>query len=239
MKNKTVMATISILVFLISLVAGMQAAEVVQANPYWGVHPKQPNLDKPLLIVESPGNYSTCTERSALVNFTVTKPSSWNQTVAPFGTPYAGQIESVNVSLNGKQEFQDVLASDNLNGSGIWSKSYSINVDGLNSGINALEVIVNAATFYTTENITRGIVTDWINEYPMIVTDTIYLNFSDASPTPSVTPTPSLTPTSSLTPSPSIPEFPTWIILPLVLAATLLMVIFVGRKTARTSPHPS
>ena len=46
------------------------------------------------------------------------------------------------------------------------------------------------------------------------------------------TPTPSPSPTPSLTPSPSIPEFPTWIVFPLVLAATLLIIY--KRKGNRT-----
>lgn len=57
-----------------------------------------------------------------------------------------------------------------------------------------------------------------------------------ASPSQPSSSTPSALPTQTLTPSPSVPEFPTWIILSLVLAATLLMVAFVnkGRKSNRS-----
>ncbi len=64
-----------------------------------------------------------------------------------------------------------------------------------------------------------------------------YYNASALEVTNTPTQTPSIAPSPSA--SPSIPEFPPWIILPLVLVATLLMVIFVRRKTTRTSPHPS
>jgi hypothetical protein len=52
------------------------------------------------------------------------------------------------------------------------------------------------------------------------------------SPTTTSSPTPSPTPTLSpgMSPSPSVPEFPSWIILPLVLTATLLTVLFIKRK---------
>ena len=65
------------------------------------------------------------------------------------------------------------------------------------------------------------------------------------SPTPILSPTLTPSPTSSpsqiptlnpiMTPSPSVPEFPTWIILPLFIVATLLAVVHVRKKTEKTA----
>ncbi len=55
----------------------------------------------------------------------------------------------------------------------------------------------------------------------------------NATPSPIQTATPpqSQSPSSSLTPSPSVPEFPTWIILPLVLIATISTSLIIRKKT--------
>jgi hypothetical protein len=60
---------------------------------------------------------------------------------------------------------------------------------------------------------------------------------STANPTPSSTSTltPSASPVSSPNPSPSVPEFPTWIILPLFIAATVLAFASTKKKTAKSS----
>ena len=74
--------------------------------------------------------------------------------------------------------------------------------------------------------------------------NTVYFTIDDSNPTKQSTPTPSPShfkpspspsPSSSpshpsLSPSPSIPEFPSWIILPLFLAAILLTVISIKKK---------
>jgi hypothetical protein len=43
-------------------------------------------------------------------------------------------------------------------------------------------------------------------------------------------------PTPTPTPSPSIPEFPAWIILPIFMAATLLMIVFVKKRINKKYP---
>ncbi len=180
---KKIALKVSIVFVLISsLVAGMQVVKVTQANPTWGVYPTEPNQDKPILIIENPQNDSICTQNGIILNFTVIKPSSWNQIVAPFGSPAVGRIESVNVSLNGKQEYQDFLNTNYLNGADNWNKNYSICISGLLLGTNIIEVTVFAKTSYFNENSTNNMV----SFYPMNVTDTLYLNYSEASPTPTL-----------------------------------------------------
>jgi hypothetical protein len=192
MSKKTLMATIVILAFLISIVAGMQTAEMAKANPYWGVYPAEPTQDNPIMVIESPGNHSTCTKGNVTLNFTVIKPSSWNMTVAPFGTCANGRIDSVNVSLNGLQEFQEFLYFDDLNGGESWNKSYSLSLGELHFGLNAVEITVSALALSS------------IGNYPMNVTSTLYLKYSAISPTPAQSHTPSISPSESPTQQPTI-----------------------------------
>jgi hypothetical protein len=198
MRNKLFIAAVTISL-VISFLAGTIFVEVAKANPYWGVYPVAPNQDKPILVVESPTNYSTIIEGNITLNFTVIKPSSWNMSVAPFGTCANGRIDSVNVSLNGLQEFQEFLYFDNLNGGGSWNKSYSLNLGELHLGLNAVQVIASALALSSSGN------------YPMNVTSTLYLNYSEISPTPTISPI--------ITPSPSTTQQPTstppWV-LPLI-----------------------
>jgi hypothetical protein len=230
-KNKSFMAAIVIAAFFISLVAGMHSVKVAKANPYWGVYPAEPTQDKPILVIESPGNFSTCTEGNVTFNLTIIKPSSWNMTLAPFGTCANGRIDSVNVSLNGLQEFQEFLYINDLNGGGSWNKSYSLSLGELHFGLNAVEVMVSALALSSSGN------------YPMNVTSTLYLKYSAISPTPTVSPiiTPSPSPTQqpTITPEPTIPKpeqylpspFPIgFVLLPTIALAVAIVFLLCSRK---------
>jgi hypothetical protein len=191
MSKKTFMATIIFTVLLVSLVIGLQTSEVANANPYWGVYPAEPTQDKPILVIESPGNHSSCSKGNVTLNLTIIKPSSWNMTVAPFGTCANGRIDSVNVSLNGLQEFQEFLYFNDLNGGGSWNKSYSLNLGELHLGLNAVQVIVSALALSS------------IRDYPMNVTSTLYLKYSAISPPPTQSLTPSISPSEAPTQQPT------------------------------------
>jgi hypothetical protein len=221
--NKT--KTLTVIFLLTSLTAGTLLVELAKANPYWGwvpgVVPAEPSKDKPVVLIESPGNYSLCAEGNVTLNFTVVKPSSWNHTVLPFGDCANGHIRSVNVSLNGVEEFQDYLNADNLNGGSYWNKSYSLNIGGLRLGTNALSVTVFANAFYIENNSTD----EAVSVYPMNITDILFL-ICGTSPTPSPSPSPSPTispsppPSPTKAPSTSVAEFPKWIILMLLIVAS-------------------
>jgi hypothetical protein len=191
MEKRAYIAAITILLIFVSLTVSAQVIQEDRANPSWGwfsgVVPAEPSADKPILVIESPGNYSACAEGNVTLNFTVIKPNSWNHTVLPFGSCANGRIESVNVSLNGLSEFQESLDFNDLNGGGSWNKSYSINMEGIHSGINSLSVIVFAHAFYIGNNSSNT-----VSIYPMNVTDTLHL-ISGSSPTSN--------------PAPSDPEF--------------------------------
>lgn len=206
MGKKTFMAAIIITVFLISLPVGMQAVDVAKANPI--PYPPTPNKDEPNLQVQNPQNftsYSLEDTTTITLNFTITKPISWNLTQPNFGFPAIGKIQTVNATQNDRLIFNDFLGADFLNGTGEWSKEYSVNLNDFNLGLNKIEVSVYAMTFSTPDYYVETAV----KTYPMYVTDTIYLNFTDSSPVPAVTLVPSLSPSLSPIPTPSLIESPT------------------------------
>ena len=77
------------------------------------------------------------------------------------------------------------------------------------------------------------------DHYPLMKLVTVPQSSLNPSPTPSPTaiptptPTPLPTPSPTVTPKPTIPEFPSWIILPLLLAVTLLIFVIAERKIAK------
>jgi hypothetical protein len=161
--SKNVFMAIIILTFLFSLVAGMQTVMTAKAQ---GVP------DAPMLIVQTPRDNTTFSVSSFLLNFTIMKPNSWDLTAS-------GRIDYVDVALNGYEKFHDILSSDPLNGTGSWSKNYSISIDGLKLGTNTLTINIGA--------------TPTPNESQMTVGSKMYLIFLELplSPTPSHTSSPS------------------------------------------------
>lgn len=211
MDKKTFVAALAILFVFVSSTVIVQGIREARANPSWGwfsgVVPAEPNKDKPILVIESPQNYSICNGGNVTLSFTVIKPSSWNQTVQPFGDCAIGHIKSVNVSLNGVEEFQDYLNADNLNGGNYWNKSYSLDIGGLHLGTNSLSVTVFANAFYIDNNSTDKTV----SIYPMNVTEMVYLvcgTSPTSSPSPSQSPTLSPSPFSSTSTSSTPAESP-------------------------------
>ena len=61
-------------IFAVSILIGIQAVEVVDANPVpWQ---STPNQDRPTLTIETPQNQTTYNVKDIPINFTVTKPES-------------------------------------------------------------------------------------------------------------------------------------------------------------------
>ena len=227
MSKKSFMASIIILAFLISLAAGMQTVEVAKANPIPWL--STPNQEKPTLTIETPQNYTTYNDSSIFLNFTVTKPSSWE---VYWVIPYVGQIAFIDVYLDGNLSFHLSVYGSNLTSYNLTSFSVMLNQSAL--GLHKANVTVQSYTYYRGPAYNNTYILSQITsssgpvyEYPIVVSDSVYFTVveepsSSLSPSPTVLPTTS--PSPSPTPSPSIPEFPTWIVIPLVLAATLLII---------------
>ena len=196
MNKKTVIAATITSVFLISIVAGMQAVQVGNANPF-------PTY--PVISIESPTN-QTYTENSLVLN--VTLVTQWD------GLYFTSEKRLISYCIDGKEsiqltqteyKFDSEEQASILHGSAILSD--------VTEGTHNLRV--NAVYYYDTG---KQVFSSNSN-----VNFTIDPNYSH-SLSPSSAPSPSPTVSPIISPSPSIPEFPSTLVIPLILVSALLII---------------
>ncbi|MGD0645401.1 MAG: hypothetical protein ABSA75_10900 [Candidatus Bathyarchaeia archaeon] len=178
MSKKTFMAVITISLILILTVAGAVVIELARADPIpW---PTIPNQEKPTLTVETPQNNTAYNASSVYLNFTVTKPDSWN--AVHIVVPYIGEIAYANVYLDG-----------NLTNYGRFyapGSSFSLKLNQTASGPHSLNVTVQSYTYYQgpiygnssiISNITSVSIVNGVSVpekpiylYPIVVSDIVY-----------------------------------------------------------------
>jgi hypothetical protein len=213
MKSKTALKWTISSILLFSVVTGIQAVELIQANPVpW---PPTPNTEEPTLVIETPQNYTTYADNSVLLNFTVKEPDSWN--AVHIVIPYVGKMSSIDSYLDGTHYRSYFIGLNNFT-------SFSEKLKMSTSGVHLLNITALSYTFYSGPiysnssvafgNSSNGIV----YEYPIVVSDTIYFTtVAENSPSPSaattalpsLNPTPTLSPTHTQSPSPSPTQQPT------------------------------
>src|SRR4030042_1098124 len=200
MSNKTFMATIIILAFLISLVAGMQSVEVVEANPLppsW-MHPKM------AITIQSPQN-GTDNALPVFVNFTAQSSGHFSL--------------SDNQTQDWIRAFYYVLDGQNMSSLGINFTETQLTGTYPTDSDHYYDYSGQA---YLT-NLTAGIHSITVYYGVLINNAFIVYNASWSATSQFYVLTENPLPTLSPTPSPSTPEFPSWIILPLALTATLVL----------------
>jgi hypothetical protein len=197
--KKISLVKVAFCVILVLTVGGALVIEVARANPVpWLT---TPNQEKPTLTIDSPQNNTAYNAGSVYLNFTVTKPDSWN--AVHIVAPYVGEMRSANVYLDGR-------LCDRYGYSGSVFVTLDQSASELNQtapGAHTLNVTVLSYTYYRGPAYNGShIVSDIqsssgpVYEYPIVVSDIVYFTVvGETSPSP--------------TPSPSIPEFPSWTIL--------------------------
>ncbi|MCW4004400.1 MAG: hypothetical protein NWE95_10865 [Candidatus Bathyarchaeota archaeon] len=152
---------------------------LVTANPV--PYPTEPSQEFPVLDIKSPKSGEVYTVTDVDLNFTVTKPESWDRYW--MGLPVIGSY-SVGVYLDGEriQWFVDPQRS------GFPSDTFSINLNGLTRGSHRAEIVIDAFAFYDDPNATRG---DYLQNFNNI-SKTIFFMVNADPPTPS----PSMEPTT-------------------------------------------
>jgi hypothetical protein len=150
-------------VFAVSIFIGIQAVEVVTANPI--PYPATPSPEKPTLTIETPQNGASYSNINSLaLNFSVAKPISWCIDYDFFYN--LGQITGIDVVLDGN------LSSYPYN-----STNYSIMLKHLTSGIHEVNVTVHAYSFYTTPIYgSKSIPVNGTSlyQYPIVVSNAVY-----------------------------------------------------------------
>jgi hypothetical protein len=214
----------------ISVLIGTEVIGVVDANPV--PFTQTPNLERPILTINAPQNYSTYNTPNIPLNFTVKQPDSWG---APTFWNYIGKVDFVDVSLDGNlcANYSQFLKDTYLNGnrtshSFSASGEFSLNpiYDWINQttpGMHTLNVTVMSHTYclsqYPGSNVKAWAMYDEnpIYEYPIIISDTIYFTVnSNVEVNPD--------------PSPTVPEFPITGILLVLAVASVSLVYFKRRR---------
>lgn len=85
-------------VFMISLLMGIQASEIVDANPI--PYPATPSQEKPTITIKNLQNYSTYCIGSFALDFSVVQPEAWSRIYDFFF--HIGYVNNVTVALDGK-----------------------------------------------------------------------------------------------------------------------------------------
>jgi hypothetical protein len=190
--KKTALALALVLTILVTFRA--QLVKLAEANPWMPPspppYPAEPCQEFPMIKVNSPKNGEILAGTTAEIDFTVTKPNSWNyywnwnsefSNLAPFYRTMVGSYV-VHIYLDGK--WRGVKGDPGA--TGFPNADYSIVLDDLVRGNHNVSVVVAASTFYDDPESDSYLV------YPRNITETrqFTTNADPPVPTPSPTPTP-------------------------------------------------
>jgi hypothetical protein len=195
------------IVFAVSMLIGIQAVEVIDANPV--PYPSTPSQEKPTISIKNLQNYTTYGIGSIALDFSVDTPESWSRLYDYFF--HIGYVKNVTVYLDGK-----LCGSFPSN-----TTEFSLILNQTALGTHKIEITVVSYSYYLTpvdgmENIpSKYLVYDGQHpyEYWTTVSDTLYFTTSTSSsdlpthipttPTSPPTATPSSIPTNSPTNNPT------------------------------------
>jgi hypothetical protein len=204
---------IIILTAILVLIISVQAVEVVNANPVpWA---STPNLEKPTLTIHSPQNNTECNS-SMVLNFTVTKPDSWN--AVHMFSYYVGAIHSVDVFLDGNQVFCEREGPNYSANLTLTSAPHSLNITVLGYTYYRGAIYNNCsliAPIHDEDNINGVTRVNTIYEYPRVVSDTVYFTVDS---------------NDVVNPSPTVPEFTGAGTLLVLAVASVSLVYFKRRR---------
>jgi len=212
---------------LVSLLLVILDAEVAEPNPYEPppFYPPTPNRDLPTIFVVSPAN-ATYNLNNIALNIFIIQPASWHQ-----GNMTVGYMRDVTYTMDGRT---NILWDQMYNPPPTLPQisNFSAQLDNLKTGNHSLLLLVSCYSIYDSHQSVNWHMTEtyWFN---VTQTVTFAVNASTISSAPTLTPTPSTThsssptPTSTLSPSPSppVPEFPSFILVSLLMIAVLVGVI--------------
>jgi hypothetical protein len=163
----------TILTIILTLAISLQVAGLAKANPVPWL--STPNQDKPTLTVESPQNNTEYDESDVYLNYTITKPDSWN---TPF-VPFIGQIVSALVFLDGNVIYGIAM-----------SGSYSVKLNQTSPGLHMLNVTVLSYAYYNGPPYNGSHIfyiqssSSPVYKYPTVLSDIVYFTVAE-EPSPS------------------------------------------------------
>jgi hypothetical protein len=203
------MALASCILLLMLIVMSQFNLAAANAIPY----PTEPNQEFPTLEINSPKNGEVFTATNVEINFTVTKPDSWNfywLTTMPVIGTYS-VFTYLDGNLHGKYPLEDPGSI------GFPTADYSVFLR-LTSGTHRVKIDVEAFTYYDDPDPEHG---DYLT-YSKNITETIYFTVNADLPTSAPSPTPSPSPEST----PETEPFPTTLVVGVTV--TIVPVVIVG-----------
>jgi hypothetical protein len=191
MSKKTFMATIIVLAFLISLVAGMFVFKVAEANPVPIMPPTSPVTEPPIITIQAPSD-TTYYSDNVQLNFTITGCD--HGLVSPYDNPNFYHLSSVSFILDGQTNYLNFSEAQDV-------QQFSTVLTGLTSGNHNVTINVVAKSLYATNVISLGNNSFRYTENDYYPRASQSIDFVvGETPTHS---TPSPIPTQSISPSPT------------------------------------
>jgi hypothetical protein len=156
---------------LLLLLVSLSGLNLATANPV--PYQTEPSQEFPVLDIRSPKSGEVFSVTDVDLNFTVTKPESWD--FYWMGLPVIGTY-FVGVYLDGEriQWYFDPQRS------GFPSDTFSTNLNGLTRGSHRAEIVIEAFVFYDNPNATRG---DYLQDSKNI-SKTVFFMVNADPPTP-------------------------------------------------------
>ena len=205
MSKKTFMATVGSLAVIILLICQASTMGTVRANPWLSI----PDQETPVLAIKYPENNTSINTNNVLLNFSITKPISWNECYMFWH--YVGDIISTDIYLD-----QNPVANYDMRNSSSFT-SFSVGLSELSLGIHTINVTIMSLTYYAgapygNSSVDVGIrANGWrVMGFPIVVSDIINFTVDSTitSQAPTLTPSPSfapsLTPLQTPSPTPTI-----------------------------------
>jgi len=140
MKRK---CTLLVVIFVVSMLIGIQAVEVANANPIpSSSYPETPDKNEPVITIEVPKNDAVLDVKHTALSFTVKKTPSWFNIY-----PIHGDLRSISYIIDG--QMVDVggnkLDLEHQNPSAL---TYTQTISGLSEGKHTLKVNVKSVSYY-------------------------------------------------------------------------------------------
>jgi hypothetical protein len=204
------------LILILFLIMGVQS--LVDANPRpIPLLPSSPDKSEPSITISLPQENQTYTNKTIEYSLTVTKPTSWFETMNVHGeVMFVFYLIDQNASENQIAEVTDIYSKQPLN--------YKGTLTNLSEGNHTFQIKVRSCSYYNHFYDANNSNTWKIEEYYYINTYSELINFTVNNSQQNSLPSPTQE-TQNLTTTPTAPEFPILAIIPLVMALVSTFVV--------------
>jgi hypothetical protein len=215
-------------ILLLLLVVVFQFSSLATANPVIPAnqvpYPTEPSQEYPTIRVMSPKNGEVFTVTNAEINFTVTKPDSWNfYWLDDFNLRTVPVIGSYIVYVYLDEKLYSILADPRSDG--FPNADYSRSLSPLDRGGHDVRINVVASTFFDDPSPESN---DFLT-YSRNISETIHFTVNADLPTPS----------PSQEPTPEVEPFPTTLVIVAIASVTVVsagLLVYFKKRNHQAKP---